>query len=248
MSAPSATAWLAVAMAVLAVARTTAAQDISDEERRARQLAHEGELAYADGRFDEAAVLIRRAYELYPEPLLLHNLGRALESAGDEGGAVDAYERYLEEVPDAEDRALIEGRLRQLREEIAEEERLRSSVASGASTGSEASAEPVEEGGSVVTGPLVLGGVGLLVVAAGVVSGVLALGKEADADAEPVHQRARELLDDAETLATVTNALLVGGAVIVAVATTWLVIALGSEEEVSLRIGPGSFAVAGHFD
>jgi len=235
-------------MAVLAVVRTAAAQDISDEERRARQLAHEGELAYGDGRFDEAAVLIRRAYEVFREPVLLHNLGRALESAGDERGAVDAYERYLDEVPDAEDRALIEGRLRQLREDVAEDERLRSSASSGAPTGSEASAEAVDDGGSVVIGPLVLGGVGLLVVTAGVVSGVLALGKEADADAEPVHQRARRLLDDAETLAAVTNALLIGGAVVVAVATTWLVIALGSEEEVSLRIGPGSFAVAGHFD
>src|SRR5688500_3941422 len=64
---------------------------------RAVVLFEESERAYNAGEFAEAATLLRRAYELHPDPTLLFNLARALEGMGDLDGAIETYERYLAE-------------------------------------------------------------------------------------------------------------------------------------------------------
>src|SRR5512143_2470066 len=65
------------------------------ERDRALELFDQSDRAYAAGDYGRAADLVRAAYALYPEPILLYNLGRALEQAGDTRGAIDQYTRYL---------------------------------------------------------------------------------------------------------------------------------------------------------
>ncbi len=241
---------LAQATALCLSVSPAEAQQIGDDERRARQLSYEGEQAYAEGRFDEAVVLIRRAYELFEEPLLLHNLGRALESTGDEEGAVDAYERYLEAMPDADNRAHVEGRLRSLRAEIAEDAvRQQTTAEDGALSEGPERDDP--SSGGVSAGPFIIGGIGVATLVAGTVTGVLALDKQTEARDEPVQERAQELLDEGATLATVTNIFLVAGGVLVAAGVTWLVIELAGDDEdvpVEVGLGLGSVTLAGRFD
>jgi tetratricopeptide (TPR) repeat protein len=80
---------------------------------------------YRRGEFVQAATLLRRAYALFPEPVLLYNLARALESNGDGEPAIDAYDEYLKQAAaDAEHRAAAEQRSVALRRRVLETRRL----------------------------------------------------------------------------------------------------------------------------
>src|SRR5690242_475011 len=73
---------------------------------------------YRAGRYAEAAELLRRAYALTPSPVLLFNLGRALDKGGDRQGAIEAYRLYLDAMPRARDRAIVEDRIAELERSI----------------------------------------------------------------------------------------------------------------------------------
>jgi hypothetical protein len=91
----------------------------SANRKRAAQLSAQSAQSYKRGEFEVAAVLLRQAYALYPEPNLLYNLARALEGMGDKAGAVDAYEKYLATAKRIEDRGAIERRVATLKGELA---------------------------------------------------------------------------------------------------------------------------------
>jgi hypothetical protein len=92
----------------------------SANRKRAAQLSAQSAQSYKRGEFEVAAVLLRQAYALYPEPNLLYNLARALEGMGDKAGAVDAYEQYLGTAKRIEDRGAIERRVATLKGELAD--------------------------------------------------------------------------------------------------------------------------------
>lgn len=100
------------------------AQEAEAVDSDPRVLYDRGELAYTEGRFDEALALFQRAYDISGRAELLYNVGIAATNSGDERTALAALERYLAEIPDAPNRALVEGRLQGLRDEIAEEDEL----------------------------------------------------------------------------------------------------------------------------
>jgi tetratricopeptide (TPR) repeat protein len=80
----------------------------------ARRLVEKSAREYHDGRYLEAAELLQRAYELTPAPVLLFNLGRALDKAGDGARAIVAYRRYLDAAPAAGDREMVAARIAEL--------------------------------------------------------------------------------------------------------------------------------------
>src|ERR1051326_6287657 len=90
----------------------------------ALKLFAEADKAYKRGEFEHAAQLLREAYELFPEPILLYNLARALEGMGDIEGAVLNYERYLAAATTVEDRGAMERRVTTLKEQLAAREKL----------------------------------------------------------------------------------------------------------------------------
>src|SRR5678815_1823222 len=89
---------LLIAIALSAGIHTATAQPDPPEKTRALELFAESDQHYKAGEFEQAADLLRQAYDLYPEPLLLYNLARALEGLGDAEGAITQYERYLSSV------------------------------------------------------------------------------------------------------------------------------------------------------
>jgi tetratricopeptide (TPR) repeat protein len=99
----------------------------SDAERReleARQYFELGRLAFIDGRFEEALQAFERSYELSQRALLLFNIGSAHDRLRHEREALQAFERYLEAEPDAENRGEVEGRIAFLRRSIARADEL----------------------------------------------------------------------------------------------------------------------------
>jgi hypothetical protein len=100
-------------LALCAVAGAAGAQPVRDD---ARTHYEHGLQLQNEGRYDEAIVEYKRAYELKPHPNTLYVIGQSYERLLDYASAVEWFERYLRDAPaDAADRAVVENRLRVLR-------------------------------------------------------------------------------------------------------------------------------------
>jgi len=101
----------------VAVASAQAQDDVPDDGAldEARAVFELGTAAYEEGRFEAALRHFQRSYELTESPDILFNVGTVADRLREDELALDAYERYLQARPDAEDREHIEGRIRILR-------------------------------------------------------------------------------------------------------------------------------------
>ncbi len=99
---------------------------VSDDEARAVYEA--GRIAFDDGRYDDALEYFRRAYELSPRPRLLYNIGASADRIRHNREALEAFEDYIEQVPDADNRRAVEARIRVLRTAAARDDALRDSI------------------------------------------------------------------------------------------------------------------------
>ncbi|OGQ20287.1 MAG: hypothetical protein A2138_15385 [Deltaproteobacteria bacterium RBG_16_71_12] len=99
---------LAAALVACAIAAAPARAADAGPEAEAMALYAQGEEHYNAGRVDEALVAFRQAYKRLPAPGLLVNIGQCLRQLGDHENAIRAFERYLKEDPEAENRAEVE--------------------------------------------------------------------------------------------------------------------------------------------
>ncbi|MFO0709418.1 MAG: tetratricopeptide repeat protein [Sandaracinus sp.] len=88
-----------------------------DEE--ARSLFEAGRTAFSDGRFEDALGHFERSYALSGRPQLLYNIAAAQDRLRRDEEAIGSFERYLAELPGADNRAEVEGRLEALRAAVA---------------------------------------------------------------------------------------------------------------------------------
>jgi tetratricopeptide (TPR) repeat protein len=220
---------LSAAVVAAPISAATFSKDAFAEDDRtaanaaALALFEDSEARYREGRFREAAELLERAYALDPAPILLFNLARALESAGDLSNAVEAYARYVGADPEAKDRRAVEKRIENLRAQIAEKtelERQRDEEAQKRAELERRASLAVRERPSEApkaTGPgpvpWIVAGSGVAVVAAGGVLGALALSRHQAAESEPVNAKASDLLSSSRRFETAANiAYAIGGA------------------------------------
>jgi len=106
--------WLGVmTLAVLSSVPALASAQPSDPDtdRIARERFVAGREAFSRGDFAGAATAFERAYLLSRRPQLLYNLGTAYDRLHRWERARESFQRYLDAVPDAPDRAEVEGRL-----------------------------------------------------------------------------------------------------------------------------------------
>lgn len=224
-----ASALLGASAALAPGAASAQADDEADVRARLRYEA--GTNLYRAGDFAGAAREYEAAYELSGRPNLLYNLYVAWRDAGELRKAADALERYLDAVPDAEDRVNLEARLAAMQQQIAALDAAEAARRAEAPTepapedGSEETreAEPAgddEGGGGPGVVPWVVGGVGVAAIVAGAITGGMALGLESDLEgACPGNVCPADRADDVDrlsTLATTTDVLLIGGAALVA--------------------------------
>ena len=223
-------------------------QPDSRAKARALELFQESDRHYKRGEFERAVELLREAHALYPEPILVYNLARALEGLGDLPGAIEQYERYLREAPQIEDRGAIERRIATLKEQLAVRERAAQPTGGGTeptptTTGPTAnrpdpgspSAGPASTPGANLgldrrgdeasarprSLPWIIAGAGVGVVAVGGVFGYLSQARQGDAEDEPVQVEAVKLHDAARRDATIANVMFVTGGAIAIGGAVW---------------------------
>ena len=118
--------WLAMAAAAAlatclapAVARAQEEPPSNEsKEREARGLFDLGSEAYADARYEGALKYFQEAYALSQKPGLLYNLGLTYSNLRRDREAIDAFERYLADVPSAQNREAVENRIALLKKNL----------------------------------------------------------------------------------------------------------------------------------
>jgi tetratricopeptide (TPR) repeat protein len=237
---------LLVAIVVIACVATGAGQAAAQDEdgggdEHARELFELGDSAFQDGRYEDALGYFQRAHELSGRPELVFNIGSSLERLGRTREAIDAYERFLRERPDAGNRTLVEDKIAVLEQSLSRSE------------------EPVtdDDGGGLGIWPWVTLGAGAVIAGVSVLFYIAALGAEQElADGcGMTHSCTAAQIDatNGPTFVTLTHVFLVASIATLALGTTLLVIDLtsGSGDDDSaaaeLRLGPASISLAGAF-
>jgi tetratricopeptide (TPR) repeat protein len=239
-----------------APSRSSAAERAANEQAIA--LYRQSTRAYDEGRFQDAADLLTRAYALHAEPILLFNLARAYEGSGNVDKAIDAYTRYLAREPGAPDRRSIEQRVATLQKQVddrqalerqRDEERARVEQAHRDAERARQAAERAEEQRrrpSVV--PWVVAGAGVAGIGAGVVLGVVSHAHYVDARDEPFKAPASADYSSAQSFATGANVAFVAGGVVAAAGLVWgLVDVLGKRGHEAPGVGFTGNGIAGCF-
>lgn len=62
---------------------------------RATSLAKDADRLYRDGKYKDAAEALKKAFALEPNPVLLYNMARALDQAGELRASLDAYRDFV---------------------------------------------------------------------------------------------------------------------------------------------------------
>ncbi len=240
---------MVVALALATVSGVARAQ----HDARAVELFKQSAERYRDGKFREAADLLREAYAREPEPLLLFNLGRACEGMGDLPCAIDAYTRFLEQAKAPKDRGAIESRVATLRREIEDKRRLEKRAAEVIVVPTPA---PPPRAASPV--PWVIAGAGVVSLGVGLGLGASAQHEHQQAVADPVQKTKLESQASAKSMATAANVVLVAGALVTAGGLAWGGIDLlarskgnapvsGRTVELTVALSPTSASLLGRF-
>jgi tetratricopeptide (TPR) repeat protein len=110
LAGTSARAWGDGGSAGIETADARGANPRSDARAQARAQVKKGQLDYKLARFEQALQEYSRAYELYPAPALLFNLGQCHRNLKNYERAIFFFEGYLREQPriDPDQRALTE--------------------------------------------------------------------------------------------------------------------------------------------
>ena len=109
-----------LAFMMIAAPRAHAQADGSDPAlAQAKAHFEAGRTAYLGGDYASAVREFEAAEVLRPSPILDYNIGLAYEGLGDARRAIDSYNRYLTQKPDAQNRADVEARVATLRRSAA---------------------------------------------------------------------------------------------------------------------------------
>lgn len=119
-------AWLALCLAcgisfqvvAQAPAAGTPAVTRTAAEEQARAHYRTGSIAFSAGRFADALTEFQKSHALSQRPELIYNIAVAFDRLRRDREALDAFEEYLRLVPDAPQRAEVEGRVALLREAL----------------------------------------------------------------------------------------------------------------------------------
>jgi tetratricopeptide (TPR) repeat protein len=219
------------------VAGTEAEAD--DPDTRARGLFLAGQAAYDRAQFEEALGYFEGAYRLSPRGGLLFNIGLAAERAGNRERALEAFRQYLDEMPDAANRADVEARIAALE-------------ASGGAEGTEgAETGSGEDGGPGILPWIAIGAGAAVAVVGGVLLGV-GLGDKGSVEGAPMDADWADYegaYGRAPVLTTLGFVMLGVGVAGAALGVVLLTMGGGQSESPSatVSIGPGSLRLSGRF-
>lgn len=264
---------LLAAITAVGIAEPTAAAQQKTEKAandvRARELFHKGDIAYAEGRYEEALRAFQEAYNLSERAQLLFNISNSLERLGRYQEAIDALEKYLASGK-AKDRDVVNKRLDNLKRRVEEQEKLareeeekrqreeeerrrREEFAAATSNkGNTGPPAPPPAPPAPVLPWILLGGGGA-VLATGAVFGILTLGARSDAksgcaDVSSGHlcdADARSALDREKTFGLVADIGILSGVVLGGIGAYLLLTEKSAEPymKIGVRPSPGGGGV-----
>ena len=235
------------------VARAQAQDESSDAV--ARGLFQAGRASYDAGKYEDALKYFQQAYDLSQRAALLYNIGQAADRLHQDRKTLEAFRLYLQLVPEAPNRAEVEGRLRTL-ERLVELEQSSTTSSTTPTAGDVTQAPPESEAAANATvvpaaamsatdeGPgiapwLVIGGGGLVAVT-GTVLMFVGAGQISDVENAPrgtMYCDVSGKADSGPTLVAVGGVLLGLGVVGAAAGTVWL-LGSRSEEHVEVVLTP----------
>jgi tetratricopeptide (TPR) repeat protein len=109
-----------LATTVVTAAEKAEAAPPPDKRDEAKRLSAEGATAFKLAHFDEALALYSKAYELYPAPALLFNLGQCHKNLGHLDRALFFFQGYLRDQPNPQNRAAVDKLVAELTKQIAD--------------------------------------------------------------------------------------------------------------------------------
>jgi hypothetical protein len=99
--------------------------DVEANKKAARPHYEKGATEYNLGHFPEAIAEFERAYQLDPAPILLFNIAQAHRQNSNNERAAFFYRRYLEQEPNAANRADVEKRIKDLEDAVRQQNDLK---------------------------------------------------------------------------------------------------------------------------
>lgn len=112
------------------------------KDAEAKGLFEAGVAAFAEGRYEDALGYFKRSYQLSQRSKLLYNIGQVSDRLRRDQQAVEAFEEYLKQEPDAPNKAEVESRVRVLREAIERNKAKRQEAVAPAAVAAAPATEP----------------------------------------------------------------------------------------------------------
>jgi hypothetical protein len=109
---------IVIALPLAAGSPAGAAEPAVSPEASARQHFDEGTKLFNLGEFAHAVIEYKAAYKAKADPVFLYNIAQAYRLSGDLGNAVFFYRSYLRNHPSAPNRREVEGRVRNLEQQL----------------------------------------------------------------------------------------------------------------------------------
>jgi tetratricopeptide (TPR) repeat protein len=91
---------------------------LSGADQEARALFMAAQVAFDEGRFESAVQYFLQSYRLSQRPELLYNIGNTYDRLQQPEQALEYFDRYLRERPNAENHLQVEARVRLLRQSV----------------------------------------------------------------------------------------------------------------------------------
>jgi tetratricopeptide (TPR) repeat protein len=110
---------LAVANIVLPLRPAHATEEEDAARARGRKFFKRADKLFNLGRFDEALEEYQKAYEEFPAPEILFNIGQCHRNLGNYDEAIFSFQKYLKLKPDADNREAVESYVVELEAEKA---------------------------------------------------------------------------------------------------------------------------------
>jgi len=174
-----------VAMVGIAVASP---KNPSPAQKQADALFVKGQASYEAGKYQDAIAQFKEAYELVKDPVFLFNIAQSYRKVADCTASAEYYKRFLDEAPQAENRQKVEQWIAELRPCVEERQRQDEAARKNQEEAERlrkerelaerqrAAAPPrevtVDRGGPLRIGGLVLAGIGVVGLGAGVAYGI----------------------------------------------------------------------------
>lgn len=157
---------LHVTIAAMTLVLSASAARGQEPMTEAREQVKAADIDYRLGRFVEALAEYTKAYELYPVPPLLFNIGQCHRHLKDHSKAIFFFEGYLRDEPAAKNRPLVEDLIRESKAEL-DKQAAEVAVRPPAAVEPPRRDEPHDAPGRPILLPSLLVGGGLAAVAGG---------------------------------------------------------------------------------